>query len=401
MTPRLEWSRAEARRFLANYHFSSHSAGGDLAGVLGRLGSVQYDPLRPLGRNHDLVLQARLPNYRVDDWEQAAYQQRLVYDAWDKQACLVPPQDWRYRRVYHEWFRQGWEKRVLGPHADAVEATLEELERRGPLSSLDFEDQRRVEAWSGSWYGPKLVKQVLRALWDSGQVVTHHRESGRHVYALPGQVLPAEALCAEPASHRESLRFLMMRRHQSAGLLRRSTDQALWSLPAVPAEYREILEELIMDGSLIRVDVDGVPYQLRTTDLGWATEPLPEPRMRFLAPLDSLIWDRKSVAHIYGFDYVWEVYKPESERRWGYYVLPVFHGDALVARMDARVENGTLRIERWWWEPDFAVTPDALEAFAVAARRFALYLGAGEVRLGRKMPVPVRRQLVAALDGSP
>lgn len=365
--------------------------------VLDRLGSVQYDPLRPVGRNHDLVLQARVPDYRVDDWQQAAYRDRLVYDAWDKQACLVPPSDWRYRRIYHHHFLPGWQRKVLGPHAQAVEDTLAELRQRGPLSSLDFEDQRRVDDWAHSWYGPKLVKQILRALWDTGRVVTHHREGGRHVYSLPEEVIPGEHLCAEPASRRESLRFLMMRRHQTAGLLRLSADGSLWSLPANGNERKELIAELVAEGDLVPVDVDGERYHLRSADLHWAAEPPPEPRMIFLAPLDGLMWDRKAVARIFGFDYVWEVYKPESERRWGYYVLPVFYGDSLVARTEARLDDGILRIERWWWQPEVKATTRLLESFAAAVQRFRRYLSAGDVRIGRRMAVATRRDLVAAV----
>jgi uncharacterized protein len=75
-------SRVEALRFLAQYHFKQT----DLAGVIERLGTVQYDPLNPVGRNADLVFQARIPGYQVDDWQTAAYTDRIIYDAWDKQA---------------------------------------------------------------------------------------------------------------------------------------------------------------------------------------------------------------------------------------------------------------------------------------------------------------------------
>ncbi len=75
-------SKEEARRFLAQYHFKQT----DLAGVFDRLGTVQYDPLNPVGRNADLVFQARIPGYQVDDWQKAAYTERTIYDAWDKQA---------------------------------------------------------------------------------------------------------------------------------------------------------------------------------------------------------------------------------------------------------------------------------------------------------------------------
>ncbi len=70
-------SKEEARRFLAQYHFKQT----DLAGVFDRLGTVQYDPLNPVGRNADLVFQARIP---VDDWQKAAYTERTIYDVWDK-----------------------------------------------------------------------------------------------------------------------------------------------------------------------------------------------------------------------------------------------------------------------------------------------------------------------------
>jgi uncharacterized protein YcaQ len=78
-------SREQARRFLVAYHF----APTDIPGVFARLGTVQYDPINPVGRNPDLVLQARVPGYRVDDWQAMAYQDRLIYDAWDKQSS--PP----------------------------------------------------------------------------------------------------------------------------------------------------------------------------------------------------------------------------------------------------------------------------------------------------------------------
>ncbi len=77
----IQLSREEARLFLANYHFAQT----DIAGVFERLSTVQYDPLNPVGRNPDLVFQARVPSYRVDDWQHAAYTERVLYDSWDKQ----------------------------------------------------------------------------------------------------------------------------------------------------------------------------------------------------------------------------------------------------------------------------------------------------------------------------
>jgi uncharacterized protein YcaQ len=121
--------------------------------------------------------------------------------------------------------------------------------------------------------------------------------------------------------------------------------------------------------------------------------------MLFLGPLDSMLWDRKTLRYIFDFDYVWEVYKPENLRRWGYYVLPVFYGDRFVARVDSRLEKGIWTIARWWWEPD--VTPDAgmLDALRDAAERFMHYLHAGGVVIGEGVDEAVRQAIlgVAAL----
>src|SRR5438876_11665421 len=91
----LHISREQAQRFLALYHFTPT----DVAGTSERLATVQYDPLNPVGRNPDLVFQARVPGYQGDDWQKAAYSERPIYDAWDKMACLGPVSDWHMRAL--------------------------------------------------------------------------------------------------------------------------------------------------------------------------------------------------------------------------------------------------------------------------------------------------------------
>ena len=379
--PSLDLSKADARRLIANYHLMQT----DIQGVFERLGSVQYDPLNPVGRNHDLVLQARIPDYKVGNWEEVVYRsaprERTLYDAWDKQACLVRVSDWAHRRIYHKIFWPRWSQRVLEPHAEAVERTLGELEQRGPLSSLAFTDQAHIRAWRGSWHGPKLVKNILRALWYTGQIVTHHRDKGRHVYSLPEAVIPARYLQQEVPKE-ESLRYLIKRRHQSAGLLRPNADASLW-MPITGTERRPVVNALAQQGELVKLEVAGQTYHALPDVLERLEHPHPEPHMAFLAPLDSLMWDRKMLRHLFDFDYVWEVYKPEHERKWGYYVLPVFYRDNFVARFDSRLIGNTWHLYRWWWEAGVEPDTDTLGALEDAVRRFKEYLGAQEVKLPR------------------
>jgi uncharacterized protein YcaQ len=108
------------------------------------------------------------------------------------------------------------------------------------------------------------------------------------------------------------------------------------------------------------------------------------------------------VASLFGFEYVWEVYKPAPERRWGYYVVPVVVGDRLVARFDARLADDRLDVHGWWWEAGVdgrgAEVGPALEA---GLARFLAYLGATAVALPRGLDRPLRSIWAAAVRGAP
>lgn len=392
MTP-LTLSLTDARRLLARHHFRQT----DAKGVFERLGSIQFDPLNPVGRNHDLVLQARVNDYKVDDWQSLAYHDRYVLDAWDKQASLVRMRDWAQRRVYHRWHAEHWQNRVLTPYADAVTTVLAELRERGPLTSSQFDFQPHHPDWEGSWHGPKLTKNILRGLWHTGKVVTHSRNNGQHVYDLVERVIPAELLSAPTVDEQQSIRWLIKLRHQAVGLLRPNASSEVWSLPIKAGQRNAIIKALVDGGALLELEVAGVRFHALPEVLALLEQPLPQlPRMIFIAPLDPIIWDRKAVAHLFKFDYVWEVYKPVAKRKWGYYVLPVFYGDNFVARFDSRLRNGVWELYRWYWQA--GITPDAamLLALEAAVRRFKHYLRAEKIQLPRGMDRKTRAAWQAA-----
>ena len=389
----LHISCEQARRFLALYHFTPT----DVAGTIERLATVQYDPLNPVGRNPDLVFQARVPGYQVDDWQKAAYNQRLIYDAWDKMACLVPVSDWPMRALIREKYQPYHDREILQAEAEAAHAILETIDAIGPLSSLEFEDRQRVVELYPTWYGQTRTKRILRALWACGLLVTHHRKSGRHYYERPERVIPAEHFQRTPVLDGEEYhRWIMTRRQQAMGLFPRTAEAAIWSSCGSSAENKLAIAQLVEEGVLtpVLVGEKKLPYYMLTSTLDLLDVSLPTPRMILLGPLDSMLWDRKTLRYIFDFDYVWEVYKPEKLRRWGYYVLPVFYGDRFVARVDSRLEKGVWTIARWWWEDD--VTPDAgmLDTLRDAVERFMYYLRADGVIVGEGVDERVREAVV-------
>ena len=389
----LHISCEQARRFLTLYHFTPT----DVAGTIERLATVQYDPLNPVGRNPDLVFQARVPGYQVDDWQKAAYNQRLIYDAWDKQACLVPVSDWPMRALIREKYQPYHDREILQAEAEAAHAILETIDAIGPLSSLEFEDRQRVVELYPTWYGQTRTKRILRALWACGLLVTHHRKSGRHYYERPERVIPAEHFQRTPVLDGEEYhRWIMTRRQQAMGLFPRTAEAAIWSSCGSSAENKLAIAQLVEEGVLTHVLVGEkkLPYYMLTSTLDLLDVSLPTPRMILLGPLDSMLWDRKTLRYIFDFDYVWEVYKPEKLRRWGYYVLPVFYGDRFVARVDSRLEKGVWTIARWWWEDDVAPDADMLDALCVALERFMYYLRADGVIVGEGADERVREAVV-------
>jgi len=370
-------SREEARRFLAQYHFKPT----DLTGVIDRLGTVQYDPLNPVGRNADLVFQARIPGYQVDDWQTAAYTDRIIYDAWDKQACLVPVSDWPMRALVREKFRPYHDREILEADAEGAAKILATIDEQGPLSSLEFEDRVRFGE-AGSWYGSTRTNRILRSLWACGELVTHHRKGGRHYYDRPYRVIPEQHFALPPLVDEAAYyRWIIMRRYKAAGILRPTAEAAIWSACNEASKRKLALAQLVEAGLLTQLKIDELagPYYAQTNALKLLDEPLSSPRAIFLGPLDSLLWDRKSLLQIYNFDYIWEVYKPAEQRKWGYYILPVFYGDRFVARVDSRLEKGTWTISRWWWEPDIMPNADLLDALGKAIENFLHYLRADRI----------------------
>lgn len=386
----LELSAAEARHLLVRYHFRPT----DVAGLMERLGTIQYDPLNVVGRNPDLVFQARVPGYRVDDWQDLAYRRRIMYDAWDKQACLVPLDDWSHRAYARVCYQPWHDREILAENPVAVTAALAEIDRRGPLSSLEFADRERIEG-RHSWYGPTRIKRVVRALWSRGTLMTHHRAGTRHYYERPERILPPRLL-AQPALDSTSYhRWIMARRFQATGILRSAAEPAVWSACGDASTRASALEALTAEGTLVPLGIGGQrsAHFMHSALLPLLEEnPTPD-RVIFLGPLDSMLWDRAMIRQLFGFDYVWEVYKPEAVRRWGYYVLPVLWGNRFVARIDSALRDGVWVIARWWWEDDVVPDADLLAGVTETARDFVSFLDARGVVLADGMDHRVARAL--------
>ncbi len=102
----------------------------------------------------------------------------------------------------------------------------------------------------------------------------------------------------------------------------------------------------VTPGEPISVGNAGIPVSVEGVDGTWRADPeaLDQPfagRTALLSPFDRLIHDRERAQALFDYEYVLEMYKPASQRRWGYFALPVLHHDRLVGKLDARADRRT------------------------------------------------------------
>ena len=364
-----------ARRFLVTRQLlaPARSVEGGPDGVLEifrRLGSIQFDPLSVAGRNHDLVLHARVAGYDPA-WCDALYERRELFEAYNKGLSLVPTSDF-------PWFRATLSvssPRILAEHADVAEHVLERIRAEGPRSALDFERRRGSLV---DWFGAptNIVRAVLEAYAATGVLGLARRDGNRRYYDLIERLLPPD-IVARTVPLREQLRHKLLSRYRAHGLLGIGGADIFGGIgPAKPDPERPqhpgrtaLREELVEEGELVPVAVEGVRgrrFVLREEVELLKAPPEPPCSVAFLPPFDPLVWDRGFLGSLFGFDYVWELFVPPARRRWGWYVLPVLFRERLVGRIEPRIgrDEGVVRVLNLWWEDSF--DPRRVEGFVDA-----------------------------------
>lgn len=388
-------SRDVARRFLVLHHLlapprSLPASPASVLAVVRRLGSLQFDPLQVTGRNHDLVLLARIKDYRREWTEAHLYQTRELFEAYNKGLSILPTDELPFYRIAWDRARARHDNDSFLEHATLVAELLERVRDHGPLGPNDVAPRQQIEWY---WRPTNQVRALLEALAEAGQLALSKRDGNRRIYDLTERLFAPEVL-ERRHDPRDQFRHKLLSRYRAHGLLGTAGSGEVWlgTTPRHHEEYGlegglsagalgrgELLTELVEDGRLQSVRVEGLRghrfiVREEASLLADAEREITRgdepgrcpPAVTFLAPLDPLVWDRDFLRRCYDFDYVWEVYVPAEKRRWGYYVLPVLFGDRIVGRVEPRFERATnsLRVIGLWWEESF--NPLADERFVPA-----------------------------------
>jgi uncharacterized protein len=359
---------------------------------------LQLDPLQIIARSQDITLHSRVLDYTPGLWEDLAYQQRKFFD-WGGWLAVRPMNELPHWRVVMRRERNGDYgdsriRRMARDHAEAIDEMRDILHERGTVSNRDFEMASRTR--TQSYRGRKDSALALYYLWCTGEVMTHHRENFERVYALTETVAPASLI--RESDHAEADRFLIKKDISFSGLSRPSrVAESFRGYGESNRATKQLLGAMVADGDLIEVQVEGwkavhyvlgsdaaVLHDVSAGRMPQAWTPLETTTTQevvFLAPLDH-VSARGRAKVLFGFDYVWEVYKPEHQRRFGYYTLPMLWGDRLVARFDSKLDRktNTFVILGLWLEDEALGNDEAFaEALARGFARFVRFLGASKL----------------------
>ena len=405
----LSVSPAAARRFLVERHLLAppRSLPADPMSVLAvveRLAVLQFDPLDvPGARNHDLALHARIDGYRREWCEQWLYgPDRRLIELYNKSLNIVPLAELPHYRLTWDRNAPRLDEGILADQANVAEAVLAGIREHGPQSTAAFSEHGHAVDW---WWAPtRAARAVMEALFVSGRLGIARREGNRRYYDLIERLVPADIL-AQREPEEAARRHRLLSRYRATGLTTPAAQAEVMYSAGSAAERRQMTEQLTVEGVLTEIAVEGLrgPRWMLTDELATlraaedelaAEQPAP-PAVAFLAPLDPLLWDRRLLRDLFGFDYLWEVYVPEAKRRWGYYVLPILFGDRFVGRIEPRVDRkaSLLKIIGLWWESGFDPRREDgfVEPMRHALRAYRAFVGArttewaGAAAAGRRL----------------
>jgi uncharacterized protein YcaQ len=401
MTSPLSITAAHARRFLVRRHLldpprTLPAQPASVLAVVGRLGSVQFDPIEvPGARNHDLVLHNRIAGYRrewADGWLYG--EDRRLTELYNKSLNILPIEELPFYRLAWDHALERYETGILRDQADVAAAILDRVTAEGPLSTDAFRHlDHRIDWW---WAETRAARAVMEALFVTGRLGIARRDGNRRFYDLVERLFPA-GLLAKRVTRAESLKHRLLSRHRAVGLMGVGGGTDLVTATGTAADRTRMTAELVEQGILAPVSVEGIRQtryvlaeDLPVLEATAAPRDGVAPSVSFLAPLDPLVWDRRLLQTLFGFDYTWEIYTPAAKRRFGYYALPILFGDRLVGRVEPRLERATrtLRVLGIWFESDFSPmsTPGFLPALRSAVEDYRRFVGARSVTWPRTNP---------------
>ncbi len=346
------------------------------------MGVLQIDSINVVNRSPYLVLWSRIGAFPLN-WLTDLLADRAIFEYWSHAACFLPIEDYAFQRriMLDGRIRWGDSKGWIAQHPEIVEQVMTHVRQHSGTRSSDFE---RTDGKKGSWWNWKEEKVALELLFIAGELMIAHRVNFQRVYDLRERIvvdwddkhappwetvqreLTLRSVKALGVAHRDWIAdYFRMTKRDTPGLVKKLADENLlfpvevegWQGPMfVAADQQETLEA-VLASKLIAT---------RTT---------------LLSPFDPVAWDRARLLMMFGFEYQIEVYTPGPKRKYGYFTLPILHGDRIVGRLDPKAhrKEKMLEIRAIHLEPEVIITDELVSGLNSTLQDFATWHGLDEV----------------------
>jgi uncharacterized protein len=296
------------------------------------LGYVQIDTLAVVARAHHHTLWSRCAGYQ-EQFLEKLLKEKKVFEYWSHAASYLPMSEYRFsltrKHIYangkSHWFEQDRKMKKF---------VLDRIATEGPLQSKDFEQSYNTS----SWYSWKPAKQALEQLFMEGKLMVAERRGFQKLYDLTERVLPA-GIDITPPTEDESAQHIILKAIAANGIVTESEIGYLRG-DAKKAIAKNI-KHLLKEGIIVPLNIStfSTTYYGQRESIEKLLAEEMNSEVHILSPFDNVVIQRKRLQTLFEWDYIIECYLPESKRKFGYFCLPVLHGERFVARFDPKIDR--------------------------------------------------------------
>lgn len=375
-------TKDQARKYLVQYHMintqDTLTKEQGIKTVFERIKSIQVDPLDIVGKNVDLVLQARIKDYQKSDIDKQLYQDYTIIQGWDKQMCIYQTKEYPFfshvRKERADLELHHIKKYLNVDIEHLIDHVYQLIKEEGPKFSKDIQLGETIKGYWGTNH--KESKLALGYLFHKGDIQIKDRTHNHKRYDITSRILGDISSSQTDLSDEDFTKQYLLRRIESLGLMSNKsgvhTSGTYISNKTTRSKYlKQLLDENLIEEVMIE-GIDEIYYKPVNKDI--TLSPIKD-QISFIAPLDNLIWDRDMIHKIFDFYYRWEVYTPMSKREYGYYVLPILYQSEFIGRIEFKKQktNQPLEVLNVWFEPNIRQTKKLDEKLKQAIKRFEKY----------------------------
>jgi uncharacterized protein YcaQ len=329
------------------------------------------------------------------------WEEKKLFEYWAHAASIVLTEDYPIHRHMMDSYpsgRSAWSRRIgewVAANDEFRQHILQRMRDEGPLTSKVIEDLTAVPWESGGWSTNQNVRMIFDHLWSQGHIMVSGRPGRTRQWDLAERHLPdwtpqhklTEAELVREAAQK-SLRALgVARLREIKEHFTRYRYPDLETRLAELVEAGRIVEAEIVDGDQAwpgpwYIHIDDLPVLDQLAAGDW------QPRTTLLSPFDNLICDRQRTEDLFNFYFRIEIYVPKAKRQYGYYVLPILHGDQLIGRLDPKFDKKTKRltINALYAEAEAPTGAEVGQAIGRSLAELAEFIGAKTVDLPANLP---------------